>query len=112
MSARKKDPWDDPEVQAYLARANRKLKPMISGSRFSVMVATEPDAKVAIELGFMILFDKPIIVVATREDDVNEHLRRVADEVVIGDPREPATHKAFTEAIGRMGVIPEEPSDS
>ena len=98
----KKDMWDDPRAQAWRERVNRELLPMIENSAVSVTIAPEePDAKIAVELGFCILLDKPILILAPRGRHIPEHLRRVADKIVWGAPSEPKVQeqiKAFIDA--------------
>jgi hypothetical protein len=66
---------------------------MIEGSSIGLsIVPTNPedvDIKFAVELGLMIMLDKPIIMVIRPDQLLNEHLLRVADEVVVHDPEHP-----------------------
>jgi hypothetical protein len=52
------DAWDHPEVQKWLASAQEMLAKM-KQSAMSIMILAEPDAKLCVELGAAILYDKP-----------------------------------------------------
>lgn len=99
-----KDPWDDPEAKAWMARAHETLVPMIDSSALSVSIAPQgrTDIKFAVELGLTIMFDKPIIVIAHHEQDVPPKLRQVADEVVVGDLDDAGVKDRLQEAITRV----------
>lgn len=78
------DPFDDPAWQRYAKQAREKLAPMIKDSAITVSVYSggDPDPRMAIELGYMILLDKPIIAVVTPGAEVPGKLAIVADEIV------------------------------
>ena len=111
---RRKDMWDDPEVQRYLARANKELRPMVESSRITVALWTgKPDAKQAIELGFMVLYDKPIIILADPDTEIPPKLAAIADEIIIGNPGDPDAVEKLHAAMSRLAGIPiEEPGES
>ena len=75
---------EDPAAQSWLRRANAELRPMVKGSAHTMALYSggEPDAKQAVELGFMILYDKPVILVVVPGVTVPDHLVRCADEIV------------------------------
>jgi len=77
-------PWEDPDVQAWLKRANEELRPMIQQSAYTMALVSgeQPDSKQAVELGFMILLDKPIILAVIPGVQIPDHLARCADEIV------------------------------
>jgi len=87
------EPWMDPEWQAYVTRTQTELLPMIEGSSIGLsIVPTSPDKvdiKFAVELGLMIMLDKPIIMVVAPNQVIPEKLRRVADDIVVHDPEHP-----------------------
>jgi hypothetical protein len=114
MAKRKRDPWDDPEVRRYLARANKELRPMVQKSRVTVALWTgDPDAKQAIELGFMILYDKPIIILAEPGQVIPAKLAAVADEIIFGGPGDQAAVDKLSAAMTRIvGVVVEDPDES
>jgi hypothetical protein len=82
--------WDTEEGNAYVTRVRTELVPMIEGSAVGVsIVPTNPedvDVKFAVELGLMIMMDKPICLVVQPGTEIPERLKRVADEIVmLGD---------------------------
>lgn len=84
------DPFDDPAWQRYAKHARDELAPMIKDSAITMSVFSgKIDPKMAIELGYMVLLDKPIIAVVTPGAEVPGKLAIVADEIVelaIDDP--------------------------
>lgn len=95
---------DSVQFRRYLNRAERELRPMIEGSAVTVCInpGDGPDAKAAIELGYMILLDKPIIVVNVDDRPIADRLRRVADIVIAGDLTDPAIMAEIRDAIARL----------
>ena len=85
------DPFDTPEGREWRQHVNHKLRPMIedSGSCIALFPQGEPDAKMAVELGFMVLLDKPIVLVVPPGAQVPEKLVKVADVIVDGDITQP-----------------------
>lgn len=57
------------------------------------------DAKFCIELGVMIMLDKPILAIAHPDAPVPEKLRLVADRVVVADLETSEGQRAIAEAI-------------
>jgi len=99
------DIWkDDPEVQAWAKRVLKDLVPMISesGCTVSLMPHGEPDVKFAVELGFSIMLDKPIIAVVDPGQQVPDRMLRVVDEVVEGPVDAPDFHERLRAAIDRI----------
>ena len=99
--------WElDPKWRAYVTHVRSTLYPMIDGSRMSLSVVPkrpeDVDVKFAVELGLCIMLDKPILLLVPEETEMSERLRRVADEIVVGDPADEATHEALMAAINRM----------
>jgi len=68
----------------FLEAARRELDPKMRSSTFVVTVnpAGPIDPKIAIETGYAVLLDKPIILVVAPGLTVNAGLRRIAREVV------------------------------
>lgn len=98
--------WSEhPEAKKWLAHARDELVPMIADSALTMtLVPDEPDPKVAVELGYSILLDKPIVLVVPEGRTIPEHLARVAD-MVIPMPTDVA---AFTVAMNEAMVELEE----
>jgi hypothetical protein len=99
------EPWLDPEWQAYVTRTQTELLPMIEGSSIGLSIvptsAEKVDIKFAVELGLMIMLDKPIIMVVAPNQLIPEKLRRVADDIVVHDPEHPDP-AVLVEAMNRV----------
>lgn len=85
------DPFEDPQWLEFAESVRTDLIPKVKGSALSVALFTggDPDPKQAIELGYMVLLDKPIIIAVVPGAVVPNNLVRVADEIVevnFGDP--------------------------
>jgi hypothetical protein len=93
------DPFDDPKLKAYFRHAKADLFPKLKESAVSLMILGELDPKLCLELGAMVLFDKPIIVIVPRDMPITANLKRVASVIVQGDPHYPATQERLREAL-------------
>ena len=113
MSKRKRppgppgDPFEDPEWKAYVTHVQTELVPMIKGSTIGMsIVPTNPedvDVKFAVELGLMVMLDKPIMLVCRIGSVLPERLKRVADEIVFADDfSAPEAQEQIMAAISRM----------
>ena len=104
------DPFNDPEWLDYADHVRRELVPMIEDSAVTVSMFTgEIDPKMAIETGYMILMDKPIIVSVAPGAKVPRKLALVADEIVeanLDDPAEAAArlNAALMRIVKKMGL--------
>lgn len=100
------DPLNTPEGRAFARRALDELLPKMQGSGVivSIVTNTETDVKFALELGFAIMLDKPIMAVVMPGVKVPDHLVRVADEIVsLTEPlSHPASQAQFNDAVTRM----------
>ena len=85
------NPWEDPGWLAYAQRCIDELGPKIDQSAVTIaMVPRGPaDVKMATELGFMILMDKPIIAIVLPGARISSKLAKVADAIVEGDLDDP-----------------------
>jgi len=71
------------EVKDWLHRAERDMFPKMKGSVLSLVIGTDkPDAKLALEVGAAVLFDKPLIVVLQKGVTIPAGLRRIAHTIV------------------------------
>lgn len=78
------DIFDTPDWAAYRKDVTETLVPMIRDSAVSATIWTgKDDVKIAVELGFTILLDKPLLVIVLDGAKVPERLRRAADEVIV-----------------------------
>lgn len=98
------DPFSDPEWLAYADRAIKELLPKMQ--RSAVMLSLVPqgptDVKYALELGFMIMLDKPIICVVPPGVRVPGKLIGVADAIVEGDITDESMGKRLSAEIDRV----------
>jgi hypothetical protein len=85
----KRDPFEDPQWKAYAQRFIRDVAPHIVDSAYFTVIAPpggrETDVKQAVEIGYALLMDKPIIVVHAPNRPMPAKLRKVADHIVVGD---------------------------
>jgi hypothetical protein len=89
------DPLEsDPEFARFARAVKNDLVPKLNASEITVSLCpTDPtalDVKYAVELGFSILLDKPIILCVAPGQVIPDHLVRVADRIVEYDRADPA----------------------
>jgi hypothetical protein len=104
------DIWqNDPDVKEWARRVLADLVPKISTSActISLMPTVETDVKFAVELGFSIMLDKPIIAVIQPGQQIPARMLRVVDEIVEGPIDAPDFPERLRAAIDR---IPDEGS--
>ena len=71
------------EMRDFLFRAQRDMFPKMQASALSLVIGSdEPDAKLALEVGAAVLFDKPLLLVIPAGRVVSASLRRAATEIV------------------------------
>lgn len=75
------DPYSHPGFRRFARRAREELLPKITKSAvvMSIIMDGDPDVKWAIEMGFSIMLDKPIIAVITPGRKVPPKLALVVD---------------------------------
>jgi len=85
------DPYQDPQWLEYADHVKKELIPKIKDSAvaMALMSGSDPDPKQAVELGYMILLDKPIITVVLPGVKIPGHLARVSDAIVEADMDDP-----------------------
>lgn len=97
------DPFDDPQWQEYARQAREKLEPMVRDSAVAVSIYTgEVDPKMAIETGYMILLDKPIIAVVDPNAKMPKKLALVADAIVEGPIDDPSFSRRLNAAMSKI----------
>lgn len=95
----KDDFWEGHDVKEWLEHATTEMMPKMKESALSVAIWTgQPDAKLAVEIGAAILYEKPLILLVT-DGHVPRALERVATAIVRGDPKEPETRERLMRAI-------------
>jgi hypothetical protein len=78
------------------------MVPKLEGSAVAISIAPgdgEGDVKFWVELGAMIMMDKPIVVVARPGQVLPQKLLAVADDVVYGDPRDSHVQKRLINKV-------------
>lgn len=102
------EPYESPEVKAYLKRFKEMVLPNLADAAavVSIVSPASPDAKMCLEIGAAVLLDKPIIVAVFRGATIPQHLKKVATEIVEIEKDEhlssPAIRKKFQAAIDRV----------
>lgn len=78
--------FNEPETVAWARDVLDNMAPKLRSSDFVISLAPSDgslgDAKLWVELGASIMYDKPVIVVVPHDGPIPEHLERVADEIV------------------------------
>lgn len=78
--------FDDPAARAWLRRAKRDLVPKMRESQIVLSLYNgEPDAKLAVETGFAVLLDKPIIGLVTPGCTPSAKFVAICDELIEAD---------------------------
>jgi hypothetical protein len=92
-------PRADDVGRSILAMAAAELKPKLAESAYMIAVTPpgESDAKQALEIGYAILLNKPIVVVIPAGREVNAGLIRHADKVI--RMRNPIDSEAGTQEL-------------
>ena len=83
------DVYSTEEWKDFTRRVRRDMIPKLEGSSIAVSIVPDGagDVKFAVELGFSIMLDKPIIAVVAPGTPIPAKLRLVADAVVEVDLR-------------------------
>jgi hypothetical protein len=99
------DPFDDPQWLEYAQRARERLFPMLEDSRVALSIVPSQDASIdpkwCLELGAMIMLDKPIIAIVCRGARIPPKLAMIADEIVEGEIDDPDFKGRLMAAIAR-----------
>jgi nucleoside 2-deoxyribosyltransferase len=88
-AARQEDWTDNDEFRSWAKDVLKDMVPKMAGSAYVISIAPPrglADVKIAVEIGYAILLDKPLIVFAPKGRHVAERLLRIADHVITGDP--------------------------
>jgi len=78
------NPFETAAWNQYEDRVRKDLIPKLRASAISMVLnpGSDPDVKVAVELGMSILLDKPIIIIAEPGQRISPAFKRVADTVI------------------------------
>jgi hypothetical protein len=97
------DPWQDPGWLEMARHAREKLEPMVADSSVAVAVYSgSVDPQMALQTGYMILLDKPIVALVTPGVKAPRKLMGVADEIIEGSPDDPTLGPRMIEAMNRI----------
>lgn len=92
----------DPEFRRWAKDVLKHMTPAMADSSYVITIAPTKgieDVKIAVEIGFAILMDKPLIVFAPEGRIVAPKLLRIADHVVIGNMDTPAGREVMMEKL-------------
>lgn len=108
------DPFTGSEWEEYAAHVRDEVIPMIKNSAvaLSLVPSGKPDVKFAVELGMMIMLDKPIIAIVNPGSKVPNKLALVADEIVEGSVDDPDFQGRLMAALDRVRATPNEDQPS
>jgi len=81
------DPFDTDTWRQYAQHATKSLLPKVRASAVSITLVPkgEPDIKFLLELGTVIWYNTPLILVVPEEKTLPEALIRAATAIVAGD---------------------------
>lgn len=98
------DLLDDDGFVEWARHVKTEMVPKMRESAMVVSLVPKEgsDVKFAVELGYAIMLDKPIIAVVTPGASVPRRLAEVADEIVEGSPSDPSFQQRLQEAVGRV----------
>ena len=97
-----KDPWADPQIKRWMRHVRENVLPMVERSNVAISLVPpveKVDIKFAVELGMMIMLDKPIVVVIEPGQQIPMKLAMVADKIVEADITTPRGRMRFMEAM-------------
>jgi hypothetical protein len=97
------DFWEKREVQEWLENAANDMFPKMKDSACSIAIFSgKVDPKFALEIGAAILFDKPIVLLVTKDEQLSPSLERAAAAIVRGGMDEPGTVERLHAAIEKV----------
>jgi hypothetical protein len=99
------DIHNDPDWQRYEKHVRENVVPMIRDTSIFVSITPgdgKPDVKFAVELGFGIMYDKPIVLAVPPGTKLPNKLVKVADRIVELDPNDKDTHDRLVEVLLEM----------
>lgn len=99
-----RDPWQHPDIKAWVASTQKKLPGMIRDSAvvMSLVPTGIPDVKYAVELGMSIMMDKPLVCVVRPGTKVPEHLVRCADLIIECNMEDEADKERLAEQLNKF----------
>lgn len=81
------NPWDHPDFVAWAAQVRNGMFPKMEDSavNLALLSSGDPDVKLAVEIGYGIMLDKPLIVLLMPGVVPSKKLMLVADEILTVD---------------------------
>lgn len=99
------EPWEDPEVQAFLKGHSADVFPKIRSSRFGITFGVEnPDPRAMLEMGYMAYLDKPMIGIVMPGVAPSRKMSLIVDAWVEWNEDPTKMAAALADAIKRLGV--------
>ena len=99
------DPFDAPELQDMFAAARRELGPKVKASAVGLSILSgEVDPKIAIEIGYILLLDKPLILIVMPGTHVPKGLAKAAAAILEWHPDGTEMGKRVSETMKRLGM--------
>lgn len=77
--------WEDPDIKGFLDEASQAVPPLLDHCSVAASLLPSdgvPDAKIAVEIGYILLMNKPLILLVAPGTEVPTGLARAADEIV------------------------------
>jgi hypothetical protein len=97
------DIFDNPDVMKYLQHAEQEMLPKMRGAALSLAILATPDAKLCLEIGAAILFDRPLILlVPDRNMRIPANLKRCAVAIIHGSASDPDARKQLQQAMANV----------
>lgn len=95
------------EDRAFQQAVSEGLVPQMEDSHFAVALCPtggphKVDAKFAVELGVMIMLDKPIIAVVAPGATVPEKLKLVADKIIVANIQDDDAGQKIKDAVTEL----------
>ncbi len=99
------DPFQSVEWERYAAHARATLIPMLRESAIGVVLTSsgDPDVKQALEIGMMILMDKPLLLIVDPGQVVPPKLLKLADAILQGPIDRPGLAAEIQFAADALG---------
>ena len=100
------DPFQGEEWDAFVRSVidgpeslTRKIYTSAVGISLVPDEATGTDVKFAIELGFMVMYDKPILAIVTPGQKISKKLEQIADKIIYADVNKPGASAKIAKEI-------------
>ena len=89
------------ELEAWLAENAGEILPRMRASKvcLTVLLPGHVDAFLALQVGMALLLDKPLIIIGVDNAWLPERVRQVADVIIEGSMKDPATAERAKEAL-------------